>query len=109
MSPTLNFPDDFLPHIALWRDKGFAHLEVTYEGARNRLSFVDLGNIKQGLTGHGDEAGHFAAPGMVAVQEISKSIIRNAVDKLAKSGYFQTLLPVCDTESQMEASPLFLS
>ena len=94
MSTTIHFPDDFLPHIAMWRDKGFANLEVTHEGTRYRLSFVDLGNIKMGLSGHGDDAGHFAEPGMVAVQEISESIIRSAVDKLAKSGYFATLAPV---------------
>ena len=94
MSIVIHFPADFLPHIDMWRDKGFANLEVTHEGARYRLSFVDLGNIKQGLTGQGDEAGHFAEPGMVAVQEISESIIRNAVDKLAKRGYFATLAPV---------------
>ena len=94
MSTTIHFPDDFLPHIDMWRDKGFANLEVTHEGARYRLSFVDLGNIKMGLAGQGDDAGHFAEQGMVAVQEISESIIRNAVDKLAKSGYFATLVPI---------------
>jgi hypothetical protein len=94
MSVIIHFPDDFLPHIDMWRVKGFANLEVTHEGARYRLSFVDLGNIKQGLTGQGDDAGHFAEPGMVAVQEISESIIRKASDKLAKSGYFATLVPV---------------
>jgi hypothetical protein len=94
MSTMIHFPDDFLPHIDMWRDKGFANLDVTHEGARYRLSFFDPGNIKQGLTGLGDEAGHFAAPGMVAVQEISESIIRNAVNKLAKNGYFATLVPV---------------
>ena len=31
---TIHFPDDFLPHIAMWRNKGFANLEVTHEGAR---------------------------------------------------------------------------
>lgn len=94
MSTTIHFPDDFLPHIAIWRDKGFANLEVTYEGARYRLSFVDLGNIKMGLSGHGDYAERFAEPGMVAVQEISESIFRNAVDKLTKNSYFAILAPV---------------
>jgi hypothetical protein len=94
MSSVIHFPDDFLPNIAIWREKGFANLEVTHDGARYRLSFVDLGNIKQGLTGQGDDAGHFAEPGMVAVQEISENIIRKAVDKLAANGYFATLAPV---------------
>ncbi len=52
--------------------QGFANLEVTHAGARYRLSFVDPGNITQGLTGQGEDAGHFAEPGMVAVQEISE-------------------------------------
>jgi hypothetical protein len=94
MSTTIHFPDDFLPHIDQWRAKGFANLEVTHGGARYRLSFVDPGNITQGLTGHGEDAGHFAEPGMVAVQEISEAILRSAVAKLAKTGYFDTLVPV---------------
>ena len=94
MSTTIHFHDDFLPYIDMWRAKGFAKVEVTHDGSRYRLSFVDLGNIKMGISGQGYDAGHFAEPGMVAVQEISESIIRNAVDKLAKSGYFATLVPV---------------
>lgn len=78
----------------MWRVKGFANLEVTCNGARYRLSFVDLGNVKQGLTGQGDEAGYFAEPGMVVVQEISEDIIRRAAARLAKIGYFATLAPV---------------
>ena len=94
MSTTIHFHDDFLPYIDMWRAKGFANLEVTHNGLRYRLSFVDLGNIKMGLSGEGDDAGHFAEPGMVAVREISESIIRSAVIKLAKKGYFSTLVPV---------------
>ena len=94
MSTTIHFHDDFLPYIDMWRDKGFANLDVTHDGSRYRLSFVDLGNIKMGLSGEGDDAGHFAEPGMVAVQEISESIIRSAVNKLAKKGYFANLVPL---------------
>lgn len=94
MDAVIHFPDDFLPNIDMWRVKGFANIEVTHNGARFRLSFVDLGNVKQGLTGQGDDAGHFAEPGMVVVQEISEAIIRRAVDKLAKMGYFANLVPV---------------
>ena len=47
-----------------------------------------------GLSGQGNDAGHFAEPGMVVVQEISESIIPNGVDKLTKGGYFATLVPV---------------
>jgi hypothetical protein len=91
MNTVIHFPDDFLPYIDVWRVKGFANLEVTLDGARYRLSFVDLGNVKQALeTG----PGHFAEPGMVAVREISEDMIRNAVDQLAKSGYFYTLAPI---------------
>lgn len=88
------FPADFLPHIAMCRAKGLANLEVTHEGARYRLAFVDPGNIAQGLTGKGEDAGHFAEPGMVAVQENSEAILRSAVAKLAKTGFFDTLVPV---------------
>jgi hypothetical protein len=94
MNTVIHFPDDFLPNIDMWRVKGFANIEITRNGARYRLSFVDLGNVNQGLTGHGDEAGHFAEPGMVVVQEISEDIIRRAVDKLAKMGYFANLVPI---------------
>lgn len=94
MSTTIEFPNDFLPHIGMWRVKGFANLLVTHNGSTYRLSFVDLGNIAQGLKGEGEEAGHFAEPGMVAVQEISESSIRKAVNQLAKRGYFDTLVPV---------------
>lgn len=94
MTTTIHFPDDFLPQMHMWRAKGFANLEVTHDGSRYRLSFVDLGNIKMGLSGEGDDAGHFAEPGMVAVQEISESIIRSAVEKLAKNDYFAALMPV---------------
>ena len=97
MSITIHFHEDFLPNIDMWRAKGFANLEVTHEGLLYRLSFVDLGNIKMGLSGEGDDAGHFAEPGMVAVQEISESILRSAVIKLAKKGYFATLVPVGST------------
>lgn len=91
MNTMIHFPDDFLPYIDMWRVKGFANLEVTLDGTRYRLSFVDLGNVKQALeTG----PGHFAEPGMVAVREISEDMIRNAVDQLAKSGYFDTLVPI---------------
>lgn len=94
MNAVINFPDDFLPNIEMWRVKGFANLEVAHHGARYRLSFVDLGNVTQGLTGQGDDAGHFAEPSMVVVQEISEDIIRKAVHKLAKIGYFSSLVPV---------------
>ncbi|WP_374140063.1 hypothetical protein [Sphingomonas sp.] len=94
MNAVVHFPDDFLQNIDMWRVKGFANLVVTHNGARYRLSFVDLGNVKQGLTGQGNEAGHFAERGMVVVQEISEDIIRRAVDKLAKMGYFESLIPV---------------
>ncbi len=94
MSTTIHFPDDFLPHVAMWRTKGFANLEVTHNGARYRLSFVDPGTITQGLSGQGEDAGHFAKRGMVTVQEISEGLIRSAMAKLAKTGYFDTLAPV---------------
>lgn len=94
MSTIIDFPEDFLPHIGIWRVKGFANLPVTHNGATYRLSFVDLGNIAQSLRGEGEEAGYFAEPGMVAVQEISERNIRNAVRQLAQRGYFDTLVPV---------------
>lgn len=93
MNTVIHFPDDFLVNIDMWRVKGFANLAVTHNGARYRLSFVDRGNVKQGLTGQGDDAGHFAEPGMVVVQEISEDIIRRAVDKLAQKGHFANLMP----------------
>ncbi len=94
MNTVIHFPDDFLPNIDMWRVKGFANLEVTHNSVRYRLSFVDLGNVNQGLTGQGDESGYFAEPGMVVVQEISEDIIRRAVDKLARMGYFANMAPV---------------
>ena len=94
MTTTIHFPDDFLPQMHMWRAKGFANLEVSHNGARYRLSFVDLANIQMGLSGEGEDAGHFARPGMVAVQEISESTICRAVEKLAQDGYFATLVPL---------------
>ena len=94
MSTTIHFPDDFLLHIDMWRVKGFAVLAVTHNGLAYRLSFFDLGNIAQGLKGEGEEAGYFAEPGMVAVQEISESSIRGAVSQLAKRAYFESLVPI---------------
>ncbi len=94
MDAVIDFPNDFSPNIDMWRVKGFANLEVTYDGARYRLSFVDLGNVKQGLTGQGGDAEFFAEPGMVVVKEISEAIIRRAVHKLVKTGYSQISSPL---------------
>jgi hypothetical protein len=95
MASTIHFPDDFLPNIDMWGDKGFANLEVTYDGARYRLSFVDLGNVRMGLeSSDPDTVICFAEPGMVVVQKITENHIRSAIDQLVKKGFFDTLAPI---------------
>jgi hypothetical protein len=91
----IHFPNDFLPNIDMWGDKGFANLEVTYDSARYLLSFVDPGNVRMGLASSDpDTVSCFAEPGMVVVQKITEDHIRSAVDQLVKRGFFDTLAPI---------------
>jgi hypothetical protein len=95
MAHIIHFPHDFLPNIAEWGDKGFANLDVTHEGVRYHLSFFDLANVRQGL----EEAKRngrvqFTEPGMVAIEKITESNIRQAVQTLIDEGFFDTLKPV---------------
>jgi hypothetical protein len=95
MASTIHFPDDFLPNIDIWGDKGFANLEVTHDGARYLLSFVDPGNVRMGLeSSDPDTVNCFAEPGMVVVQQITENHIRSAVDQLVKRRFFDTLVPI---------------
>jgi hypothetical protein len=95
MAYTIHFPDDFLTNIDIWGSKGFANLEVTYDSARYRLSFVDPGNVRMGLDSSDPNIVNcFAEPGMVVVQKITENHIRSAVDQLVKKRFFDTLVPV---------------
>jgi hypothetical protein len=95
MTYTIHFPDDFLPNIDMWGSKGFANLEVTHDGARYLLSFVDPGNVRMGLeSSDPDIVNCFAEPGMVVVHKITESHIRSAVDQLVKRGFFDTLVSI---------------
>ena len=97
----IHFPDDFLPNIEAWRVKGFANLDVTHDGARYRLSFVDPANVAMGLES-ADPAliPCFAEPGMVVVRAITEAHIRSAVDQLVRQRFFATLVPIApNTES----------
>ncbi len=92
---TIHFPDDFLPNIDTWGDKGFANLEVTHDGARYRLSFVDPANVLMGIESSDPESVNcFAEPGMVVVQKITENHIRSAVEQLIKRRFFETLIPI---------------
>jgi hypothetical protein len=95
MTHVIHFPDDFLPNLAEWGDKGFANLDVTCEGLRYHLSFFDLANIRQGLE-EAERRGrvHFTEPGMVAIAAITESNIRQAVKTLIDEGFLETLKPI---------------
>jgi hypothetical protein len=95
MAHIIHFPDDFLPNIAEWGDKGFANLDVTHEGVRYHLSFLDLANVRQGLE-EAERRGrvHFTEPGMVAIEAITENNIRQAVKTLIDEKFFDTLQPV---------------
>ncbi len=95
MTHTIHFPDDFLPNIAEWGDKGFANLDVTNEGVRYHLSFFDLANVRQGLE-EAERSGrvHFSEPGMVAIAAVTENNIRQAVKTLIDEKFFDTLKPV---------------
>jgi hypothetical protein len=95
MAHSIHFPEDCLPNIAEWEDKGFANLDVTHEGARYHLSFFDLANVRQGL----EEASrrgriHFTEPGMVAIEAITENNIRQAVQTLVDEKFFDALKAV---------------
>jgi hypothetical protein len=95
MTYTIHFPDDFLPNIDIWGSKGFANLEVTYDGARYQLSFVDPANVRMGLeSSDPDTLNCFAEPGMVVIQKITEKHIRSAIDQLIKKRFFDTLAPI---------------
>jgi hypothetical protein len=59
------------------------------DGARHRLSFIDLVRLEQGLADNAG-AGHpyYAEPGLVVVPEVSAEAIQLAVQGLWDEGYF---------------------
>ena len=95
MTHTINFPDAFLDNQDIWRFKGFVDVEVAHSGARYRLSFVDLANVKQGLNeGQRNGLTYFTEPGMVVVHEVTKDNVSKAVDQLVDQGFFNALAPI---------------
>jgi hypothetical protein len=94
---TKNAPTGPPPSVSIdiWSSKGFANLEVSHDGARYLLCFVDPGNVRMGLeSSDPDTVNCFAEPGMVVLQKITESHIRSAIDQLVKKGFFDKLASV---------------
>jgi hypothetical protein len=60
------------------------------DGARHRLSFIDLSRLEQSLADHARTGRpYYAEPGLVVLPEVSTEAIQLAVQGLWDEGYFR--------------------
>ena len=70
-----------------------SHVVVQVEdGSRYQLFFYDPVRLEQDLTSEGQ--GYLAEPNMIVLPEVNTENIRNAVQALWRTGYFQQIRPV---------------
>ena len=67
-------------------------VEVELEGQRYRLFFIDPVRLAQELKSNVDSGRcYFAEPNLIVLAEVTTAAIKNAVEGLARDGFFQHL------------------
>jgi hypothetical protein len=67
-------------------------VEVESEGRRYRLYFIDPVRLAQELKANIDSGrSYFAEPNLIILPEVTTDTIKNAVEGLARDGFFQQL------------------
>ncbi|HYL74545.1 MAG TPA: hypothetical protein VEU96_10090 [Bryobacteraceae bacterium] len=95
---TLLFPLDFDERAAWEMElKGFVCAAVKLaNGTVLEVTFYDPVRLAQDL----EDEGYIADPGLIVIRSVTLQCMRDAVEKLQKSGYFERLVPLTEAEAR---------